>query len=157
MKKVLIEIAWFIGVYLFMVIVKNVFFPIDNPVHYGTIDINIKDTYFIIRNLEVFISLLIIGYYCIYQIRSFILNYRNKTSNIILIIFQILSVVLISVLISFAFSLKNTAALSSGATVRINDIVSDINWKSIFHSLIIFQAIFSLILFYNSYRIFKKN
>ena len=84
-KKLLKEILWFIGFYIVLVTIKNILFPLDHPKYYNEVFMNVEENNYFITGLEVFISILILGYFIIYQIRSLVLRFKNQYSNYILI------------------------------------------------------------------------
>ena len=155
MKKLLKELLWFIGFYIVLVTIKNILFPLEHLKYYKLIFLNVEESNFFITNTDVFISILIIGYFIIYQIRTFILKYKNPFSNYILIFWHILLIGITSIFISFAFSIENSIALANDQTFYINDVPSNFNWQLIFYSLLLAQLVIAGLLFYNAIRIAK--
>ncbi len=156
MKRLLKEFLWLIGFYIVLVTIKNLLLPLDNPKYYLEIFMNVEDNNYFITNLEVFVSVLILGYFIIYQIRNLILKYKNQYSNFILVVSQILLIALVSTFISFAFSIKNSIALSYDQTFYVNDKPTDLNWELIFYGLLIIQMAITVLLYYNAIRITKN-
>lgn len=156
MKKLLKEFLWIIGFYIVLVTIKNTLLPLEHPKYYGEIFMNVENKNYFINNLQVFLSILILGYFILYQVRTLALNYKNHLSNYIFIFSQILSISLISIFVSFTFSIKNSIALSDDQAFYVNDIPTDLNWQLIFYALLIIQMAIAGLLYYNAIRITKN-
>jgi hypothetical protein len=156
MKKLLKEFLWIIGFYLLLVTIKITLFPLDHPQYYGEIFIKVDKYNYFITNSNVVQSIFILGCFILYQLRTYLIKYKNPYSNFILVFSQILSIAQISFLISFVGSIKNSIAISDEKTIYINDVPTDLNWNLIFYVLLILQMAIACLLYYNAIRISKK-
>ena len=151
-KKILIEFIFFIGVYVAIALIMLVTFPYGNTRLHNTIDINVHDTYFLISNVHVFIALLITGYFISYQTRNLTIKFKNRFSNIIGLISNVLFIILLSIIISLLFQLKNTA-INNAPLDESSTIERYQNW---FYLFIVLQIIPCLTMIISSYRIGKR-
>ena len=70
----------------------------------GVVDINIHDTYFVIANIHLWFLCVPLLFFISYLIRTTIFGYKSKTSNIILVISNILVLVSMVYIIQFVFN-----------------------------------------------------
>ena len=113
----------------------------------GSADINTDDSYFVIPNLYIFISMSTIIFFGIYLTRMLRRNFKNLTANLIFIISNISLILIFTYLISSVNSLKkaqNTLEYPELSGETFENVTN--RWNSNYDNLLIIQLILIVLL-----------
>ncbi|MDT0622945.1 hypothetical protein [Croceitalea vernalis] len=94
------EIYWIVGTLVLVLILTLAIFGMDGLKSDSTWDINIHDTYFVIANFHLIPLIFVFTFFVVYLIRTTRRNFKNITSNLILMIVTILFVLVLGKLIA---------------------------------------------------------
>ncbi|PNQ72161.1 hypothetical protein C1T31_12605 [Hanstruepera neustonica] len=108
------EIFWLIGTTILVLILNTLIFGIDGLKSDSTLDINVHDTYFVIANFHFIILLGVVVFFGIYLIRTLRRNFKNLTSNLILMISTILLIIILN---GISAIVENFIQQTSGWTI----------------------------------------
>ena len=97
-----------------MLILNTVIFGIEGLKSDSTFDINIHDTYFVIANFHFILLIGVLVFFGIYLVRTLRKNFKNLTTNLILMISTIILIVIINGISSIV---ENLIQQSSGWTI----------------------------------------
>ncbi|MBA6151612.1 hypothetical protein [Gelidibacter maritimus] len=95
------EMYWFIGSMVLILILNFIFFGSNAFSTDTTVDLNIHDTYFVIANIHLVVSLSVFLFFGIYLIRTLYRSFKNLAANIILMI----SIILLILIFTTTYSL----------------------------------------------------
>lgn len=136
MQKLYKETFWFLGTSIAILISFYFLFGIDD----STV-LNVKDTYYAIETFTILIPFFISIFFFVYLIRVLIEKFNNLTANFILLIFNLLTIILFTYLLSFVHSQIELAGsikyppLSGGAVE-----VKGNNYQNFFYLLLFLQV-----------------
>jgi len=116
------EIYWLIGTILFILIFNFTLLGID-CLGDSTIDVNVRDTYFVIAKINFFLFFTFFIFYTIYLIRMLRRLFKNLTANLFFLILNVFAIVIITQIISFVDSFAEVAGKTeypplSGGTIE---------------------------------------
>lgn len=111
MKK---ELFWFLGTLLITVILNLFLFGFEGFAKNSTLDVNIHDTYFVIENKHIIITLTLLLLFIVYTVRALAKKFKNQVINVILILLTLALILLIN---SFAFLIEQLVQATTSWTI----------------------------------------
>ncbi|AWH73834.1 hypothetical protein DCS32_06605 [Dokdonia sp. Dokd-P16] len=119
-----------------------------------TLDINVRDTYFIIDQRIIFILFAVLIFSLVFLVRSLIKKFKDNFANYIYLSFSVIGILALSLVIYFIKDLNYIAATTDASLeiITANNTLNNLSWL-----LQVFQVLWMIYIIYVSIQIGKNS
>ncbi|MCV6628597.1 MAG: hypothetical protein OIF50_01930 [Flavobacteriaceae bacterium] len=105
-KKVIKEILWFLGTFLFVSLLYYWMFGTKVWAQQTSLDFRVRDSYFVLTASHVAMLFITFFYFCVYLLRLLRNSFQNQTVNILFLVSNILMLLVFTEIIAALYSLS---------------------------------------------------